>query len=58
LVADQAHEQIELLLEERLVVGEIEAEQRKRVRQRAATDNELRPAIRHRVERRELPAQW
>src|SRR5258708_33690236 len=54
LVADQSHEQVKLLLEEGLVVGEVEPEQRKGVGQRTTTDDELRSAVRHRVEGRKL----
>src|SRR4051794_41339036 len=35
LVTEQAREEVELLLEQRLVVGEIESEQRERVGERA-----------------------
>ncbi len=54
LVPEQAREQVELLLEKRFVVGEVESEQRKGVDQRAATDDELCAAVRHCIESREL----
>jgi hypothetical protein len=54
LVSQQAREQIELLLEELLVVAEVESEERERLRQRTATDNELRAAVRDGVEGGEL----
>ena len=54
LVAQQADEQVELLLEQLLVVGEVEPEQREGVRQRAAADDQLRAAVRDGVERREV----
>src|SRR5439155_22163626 len=54
LLAEQLHEQVELLLEELLVVDEVEPEQGERFGQRAATDDELCTAVRHRVEGREV----
>ena len=57
LVAQQARQQVELLLEERLVVGEVEPEQREGLRQRAAADDQLRPAVGYRVERGEVVVQ-
>ena len=54
LLAQQAHEQVELLLEQLLVVGEVEAEERERVGQRAAADDQLRAAVRDGVERGEV----
>ena len=57
LVAQQAHEQVELLFEQLLVVGEVESEQREGLRQRAAADDQLRPAAGHRVERGEVVVQ-
>src|SRR6266404_7517712 len=54
LIAEQAREQVELLFEERLVVGEVESKQREGVRQRPAADDQLCTAIRYRVEGREL----
>ena len=54
LVAQQAREQVELLLEELLVVGEVEAEERERLGQRAAPDDQLRAAVRDGVERGEV----
>src|SRR5258707_3235391 len=54
LIAEQAREQVELLLEEGLVVGEVESKQREGVRQRTAADDQLCTAVRHRVEGREL----
>src|SRR3984893_6717591 len=52
-VREQPRKQVELLLEELLVVGEVEAEQWEGLGQRAATDDELCTAVRHGVERRE-----
>jgi hypothetical protein len=43
-----------LLLEERLVIDEVESEQREGLGERAAADDELGTAVRYRVERREL----
>ena len=54
LLAQQAHEQVELLLEQLLVVGEVEAEERERVGQRAAADDQLCAAVRDGVERGEV----
>ena len=54
LVSQQAREEVELLLEQLLVVGEVESEERERLRQRTATDDELRTAVRDRVEGGEL----
>src|SRR5438128_4196744 len=54
LLAEQVHEQVELLLEELLVVDEVEPEQGERFGQRAATDDELCTAVRHRVEGRDV----
>src|ERR1700730_12653540 len=54
LVPHQAREQIELLLEELLVVSEVVSEKRERLDQRTAPDDELCPAVRHRVECGEL----
>ena len=54
LCAQQADEQVELLLEEVLVVGEVEPEQREGVRQGAPPDDQLRAAVRDGVERREV----
>src|SRR3954447_16882976 len=45
LVTEQAREEVELLLEQRLVVGEIESEQRERVGERAASDDQLGAAV-------------
>src|ERR1700721_2930029 len=41
LAAHEAREEIEFLLEELLIVGEVESEERERLRQRTATDDEL-----------------
>jgi hypothetical protein len=57
LIAQQPHQEVELLLEQRLVVGEVEPEQREGVRQRAAADDQLRPPAGHRVEGGELVVQ-
>jgi hypothetical protein len=54
LVPQQAREQVEFLLEERLVVGEIESEQRERLRRGGPADDELGTAVGHRVGGREL----
>src|SRR6266446_9948506 len=45
LVSQQAGEQVELLLEELLVVGEVVSEERERLNQRAATDDQLCSAV-------------
>ena len=52
-VAQHRHEQIELLLEQLLVLGEIEAEQRKRLGERAAPDGDFGTAVGGGVQRRE-----
>ena len=57
LLAEQAYEQVELLFEQLLVVGEVEAEEREGLGQRAAADDQLRPAVRDGVERREVGVQ-
>src|SRR5262249_56254241 len=54
LPAKKPYEQVELLLEEFLVVGEVEAEEREGGGQRAAADDQLRAAVRGSVERREV----
>src|SRR5262245_55980279 len=50
---EELHEEIELLLEELVVVREVVAEQRIGLRERPATENDLRAAVRDRVDRRE-----
>ena len=50
---DQLREQLEFLLEQRLVVLQVIAEQRERLDERAAADDDLRATAADRVERRE-----
>ncbi|GAB3934331.1 hypothetical protein GCM10027614_07150 [Micromonospora vulcania] len=50
----ELEEEFELLLEQPLVVGQVVAEQRKRLGRRRAPENHLRAAVRHGVERGEL----
>src|ERR1700687_5004273 len=50
----QAHEQVELLFEDLLVVVEVVSEERERLDQRAASGDQLRSAVRHRIEGGEL----
>src|SRR5438093_740492 len=50
LIAD-LEQQLELLLEERVVVAQIEAEERERVDERAASDDHLRATLCDQVER-------
>src|ERR1700744_1912582 len=47
-------QQLELLREERVVVFEIETEQRKRLDKRASAGNDFRAALRDQIESREL----
>ena len=50
LLTQQPHQQVEFLLEQLLVVGEVEAEERKGLGRRAAADDQLRAAVRDGVE--------
>src|SRR5262245_9073836 len=52
LLLEKPDEQIELLFEQRVVFGEVVAEQRKGFRERAASQDHLRPAVRQGVEGR------
>ena len=57
LLTEQAYEQVELLFEQLLVVGEVEAEEREGVRERAAADDQLRAPVRDGVQRGEVGVQ-
>src|SRR4030081_3033165 len=54
LVPQQAHEKVELLFEDLFVVVEVVSEKRERLNQRAATGDQLRSAVRDRIEGGEL----
>ena len=54
LVPQQPHQEVELLIEQRLVVGEVEAEEGEGLDRRATPDDHLRASCRDRVQRREL----
>src|SRR5438093_6871653 len=54
LVVADLEQEIELLRKQRVVVVEIEAEQRKGVDERATADDHLRPSVGDKVERREI----
>ena len=53
LLGDDGREQVELLLEERLVVGEVEAEEGERLDERPSADGDLGSAVTEGVDGRE-----
>ena len=53
LLLEHVGEEVELLLEQLLVLAQFEAEERERLGERPATQDDLGPAVRHGVERRE-----
>ena len=54
LVLTDLQEQVELLRKKRIVVLQFQAEQRKRLDERTAAYDHLRPALRNKIERGEV----